>query len=1231
MKIYTLIMLLLFGCQQHSMCQKHQQPAFTSVHKLTPATIQTTEREWFDEAKQTIINRSLSLCKTGAGATGVLLNQPIEFFITPASVKLSSSKNHWTSLIKVLSINGDDVEKANSQVLNNEYNAIFKQNRVQYINTAKGLKQNFIVQVPGSNPNTIYVDQQISGNLDVHVNDGKVKLQLNNSAKTVLEYDGLKVWDARGKILSSKFVKLPGKGIIRIMVDATNAQYPVTIDPLTHTPEWSSSANGVLPALLTNTQLQIDALHGYSVHGLGDVNADGYDDVAIGAPAAIDILNGTNTILGAGAVYVYFGSATGLPVQPSRVLRATTPIANALFGMSICAGNVAGDGKKEIIVGAPGDTYTANVSGLPAVATVTAGKVYVFRGEDIAIGEATPFYTSFLNGSTYFSNGVLNLALSNVNVNALYGYAVSTMGDVNSDGLDELVVGAPGYLGVSLLSVRIGAAFVTYSSSLASNTVTKLSAPSLLNFPLLQSLDGLLFGFSLDGAGDYNIDGRQDVIVGAPGGASLAGGNILGGSAYVFSGNAAGTGLNTNIAAQLVSSAGLIAGAANLFGYKVKGIRTAQGQRTGVVAISAPTGNVLSNVLSGLRLKAGRLEIFKPNAATGTITSQQTISSPRSTRLLSLLAGNTIDANMLFGVDVDNMQDVNCDGINDIIVGEPLSTAIGLIGTDAIGGAAYVFLGNADSSFRNTAFWTLENTVSYQLGVNAASLVGYSVAGAGRTYGAARGPRALIGAPGKMADFSTGLLQLGNTFNTLFNFVAVDNGIGKAYVYGFDCDAAEVLPDINATKVNVSVSGDVSINDPLPPGAVYGTPVPNANNNAGATLVVNSDGSYNFIAIDTGTYVYTIPVCIAPFGCLNQLLSINVHADAQHHPPLAKTDYAATMASQAVQIMSLANDASGILGIALDSGSVLIEVQPAHGIAIVNTTTGDITYTPQEGYTGMDTLTYRVFDKAEPLPYSANALQIINVKPDGHVNTTYAADDFAHVEKNATVAGQVLTNDTDPEGDMQQVFAQVTSIPGKGTLTLGVDGNYNFVPEVGYTGNVSFVYSIRDDNVMSDTASATLHILVTEQLHPDLTPTSRINNGTFSEAVLSQRNLVIEVNELFGNATRHALQPVRVRIFKSDNFSYNFDPSATSTTLPSLTAVNNPDWNLVENTNVMVFELKPGLNVNGFNTSRIYISLQVLNGAAPGTENFTITIQNGSGQEVIYSNNSVVRILNIVE
>ncbi len=1095
---------------------------------------------------------------------------------------------------------------------------------IEYINDESGLRQNFIVTQQPAGHEKLQVHLRSSGDLDAMIKDhSSLVMNDKKSGKTLLSYDGLKVWDANNKILNAS-MELSGDELI-IKVDDENASYPVTIDPLTHSPEWVTSADGILPGLLTGLQLQVDALYAYSMAGVGDVNNDGYDDVAIGAPGAIDLIGPSTTIAGAGAVFLYFGSANGLPVIPSRTLRSTTPVLNALFGFSVAGGNVvgsvaAGNINSDVVVGAPGESYVATVGGTVTTASVTAGRVYVFNGANLTSGPSAPTIALYLNGAGFFNN------LLNVNVNALFGFSVATTGDINGDGLSEFIVGAPGYQGVNLLDARSGAAFVYYSGT-PLPTPVKLNPPTLLNLPGLTLLGGLLFGYSVDGAGDFSGDGRQDVIVGAPGGISLGVGSLLSGQAYIFQGNAGGT-FNTTYSTQLVGSGPLLGSVANLFGFKVKGVTNAAGIRNGRVLVGAPSGSVLSSLTNGLRLKTGNIYVFGNNST----TPIQNFSSPRGANLLAQLLSLNIDVNALFGGSMDNMMDANCDGISDIIVGEPLSTGVGLIGVNAVGGAAYVFTGNADGSYNTTPFWMLENSVSFNAGINAGSLLGFSVAGGGHTSGRLKGVRAIVGAPGGALDFSSGILALGNTLGTLFSFVAGQNGLGKTYAFPLGCDVI-IKPDMNVTQINVLVPGNVHTNDAVPTGTTYGTtPVPDPANPAGATIVMNADGTYTFVATTPGVYNYSVPVCIPAEACVNSTLTITVlSTNGALNPPVANTDIASTTVNTPVTVNSLANDAPGNVGGSLFPSSVTVVSAPSHGTASVNTVTGEITYTPATGYVGNDTLHYNVCDNSVPAPLCATAMQVFYVGGTGAVNTTMAADDFVQVGVGIVASGNVSVNDTDPEGNTQTVTAQNVTVPGKGTLILNADGSYSFTPVAGFSGPIEFTYNTCDNGSPSACAGATLHILVTQIVQADLTPTTRLANGTFLTSVPTTRDFVIEVNEITGNAADNIGAPIRVRITKSDNFNYTFNPTATTANVPASITVDNSSWTLISNTTTaMIFELNSSSNIAALGTSRISIIMQVLSAASPGTENQTVSIVNGSGREVNFNNNSVVRILNIL-
>lgn len=753
-------------------------------------------KDWYSQSAAGIEKLNYNFIKRAHSFTSANINQQLAFSIYPKGYSVSNKKQNWSAEFLINEIQSTTAISQNGSQLNFHTPSM----DVEYINNEEGLRQNFIVHQKPAGKNPLRISIQINTSLQSALTStNTLVLHTPGNRKDVkMIYDGLKVWDANKQQLAATMTLDETNNQLNITVNDAMATYPVTIDPINRIPEWSTSANGVLPALLTNLQLQVETTYGYTVAGLGDINGDGYDDVAISAPTMADVITGTGSLTGVGAVFIYLGSATGLKNTPDKILQPTTAVDGALFGYSVDAGDITGDGKNDIVISAPMDSYQTTASSLlgPTTVSVRAGKVYIYNSENLfSAPNPTPFLELKLQGATHFKKGLTAL-LGNTTFNALYGFSVAVTKDLNGDNKADIIIGSPAYVGVDLLAVQNGAAFIYYSNNLSTTTPAQLNPPDMSLLGIsglpLANTKGLLFGYSVDGAGDFDKDGNPDVVVGAPAGVDLSSlggifsGQVLGGSAYVFYGN--GASINTTATVKLqASSSGLLSSAANLFGFKVKGVENVNGNKNGNILIGAPGGSLITNALSSLEVKAGEVHVFKQKnpGVTGTFTSTQTLSSPRASSILSILTGQTINLSILYGASIDNMMDVNCDNIADIIIGEPLSTAVPLIGADVVGGAAYIYLGRADGSYSTTPYWDLYTEASPLLGVNATSLLGYSVAGAGHTKGSGSGVRSLVGGPTNALDFGTGLLNLNNTISTTLDFAVDNNGLGKSYSFTF--------------------------------------------------------------------------------------------------------------------------------------------------------------------------------------------------------------------------------------------------------------------------------------------------------------------------------------------------------------------------------------------------------------------------------------------------------------
>ncbi|WP_415776989.1 Ig-like domain-containing protein, partial [Flavobacterium gelidilacus] len=127
----------------------------------------------------------------------------------------------------------------------------------------------------------------------------------------------------------------------------------------------------------------------------------------------------------------------------------------------------------------------------------------------------------------------------------------------------------------------------------------------------------------------------------------------------------------------------------------------------------------------------------------------------------------------------------------------------------------------------------------------------------------------------------------------------------------------------------------------------------------------------------------------------------------------AVDDTATTEATNPVTIVVLANDFD-MEGdtFTITPGSVSI---PTNGTAILNAN-GTITYTPNPGFEGQDTFTYSICDTGTPQACDT-ATVTVYVNPANTTNDVVANDDAVNTDLDTPVSGNVLTNDTDPEGN----------------------------------------------------------------------------------------------------------------------------------------------------------------------------------------------------------------------
>jgi gliding motility-associated-like protein len=328
-------------------------------------------------------------------------------------------------------------------------------------------------------------------------------------------------------------------------------------------------------------------------------------------------------------------------------------------------------------------------------------------------------------------------------------------------------------------------------------------------------------------------------------------------------------------------------------------------------------------------------------------------------------------------------------------------------------------------------------------------------------------------------------------------------------------DAPVANDDVNTTPEDTPVSGNVLTNDtdvdgnPLTVtqfvinGQVY-TAGSLANIPGVGTLVINSNGTYTFTpAPNYNGQMPTATYTVSDGQGGTDTANLNITVTPVNDAPVANDDVNTTPEDTPVSGNVLTNDTdvdgnpltvtqftiAGVPGTFTAGQTATI---PGVGTLVINSN-GTYTFTPAPNYNGtVPAVTYTVSDGQGG---TDTALLQITVTPVN--DAPVANDDVNTTPEDTPVSGNVLTNDTDVDGDALTVTqftiagvpgtftaGQTATIPGVGTLVINSNGTYTFTPAPNYNGTVPpATYTISDGNGGTDTA--VLQITVTPVGDPE--------------------------------------------------------------------------------------------------------------------------------------------------
>jgi hypothetical protein len=359
---------------------------------------------------------------------------------------------------------------------------------------------------------------------------------------------------------------------------------------------------------------------GQSVAVIGDINGDGVPDLAVGTPfqdGDFDSGNGFGPPQDVGKVWLINGASLSVITQlndPFFQVPRSFPKFGSFTGFSVAStGDLNHDGVSDVLVGVP---HHSNFD----IDAINSGQAFVFSGA---------------NGSVLFT-----LTDPDEDEGNRMGYAVAGLGDVNGDGVRDLLVGIPKKDSEDGLLKDIGSAIIFSGAN--GSLIRSLNPPDQGG----AEANGR-FGTAVADAGDVNHDGKDDILIGAPGDRR----------AYVFNGATGALIFTINSPASPAQEK------IPSFGAAVAGGQDLDGDGTPDFVIGAPLQNSLR----------GAAYIFKGSNGT----------------LLRRLSGPS-QAFAEFGTSVAVSPDITGDGRPDVLVGAPDVTVNGLQNA----GQVFVFRGS---------------------------------------------------------------------------------------------------------------------------------------------------------------------------------------------------------------------------------------------------------------------------------------------------------------------------------------------------------------------------------------------------------------------------------------------------------------------------------------------------------------------------------------------------------
>jgi VCBS repeat-containing protein len=340
-------------------------------------------------------------------------------------------------------------------------------------------------------------------------------------------------------------------------------------------------------------------------------------------------------------------------------------------------------------------------------------------------------------------------------------------------------------------------------------------------------------------------------------------------------------------------------------------------------------------------------------------------------------------------------------------------------------------------------------------------------------------------------------------------------------------DAPVAGADEFATDEDMPVSGNVLVNDTDVEGDSLVAAL--AQGPTSGTVELNSDGSFTYTpsADFNGSDSFTYTVDDGQGGTATGTVSITVNAI--NDAPVANNDELVTDEDMPANGNVLTND-SDVDG---DSLTAALQDGPTSGAVEMNAD-GSFTYTPNADFNGSDSFTYVVDDGQ-----GGTAIGTVSITVNPVNDAPVAVNDEATTDEDMPVSGNVLTNDSDVDGD--SLTAALQDGPANGTAEVNADGSFTYTPNADFNGSDSFTYVV--DDGQGGTAVGTVSITVNAI---NDAPVATDDEAVTDEDMPVSGNVLANDTDADGDSMTAALQdgPANGTVELASDGSFTYTPNA---------------------------------------------------------------------------------------